>query len=115
MQMQWLTLRKFKSKLSDVRFEAVQEMLESGDSRYLNHLLEALNDESAAVRVIAAEALGKLEDKTAINGLVAALQDADRTVRTSAARALAALGWKPDGLDAPETHRVEAGGPGSDP
>jgi HEAT repeat protein len=99
MQMQWLTLRKFKSKSPDVRFEAVKEMLESGDPRYVDPLLDALKDDWAAIRVVSAEALGKLGDERATEDLVSALQDKDRSVRSSAARALELLGWKPDDLD----------------
>ena len=92
----WLTLRKFKSKSPDARFEAVKEMVASADPVFLEPLLEALNDEWVGVRAVAAEALGRIGNPSAIPALKKAVNDSERTVRGSAARALEILGASQD-------------------
>ena len=54
-------------------------------------LADLLGDRDRALRLAAAEALGRLHERRAANALAKAAQDSDRQVRQAAQSALAAL------------------------
>lgn len=73
------------------RVRAALALGSSGDERVAPHLVEALSDESPAVRAAAATALGRLASPTALAPLRRALSDRTRVVRTEAERAIARI------------------------
>ena len=65
--MLWLIQRQLKSKKTASRRKAVGRLCDAPQPRALAALGEALGDEDAEVRRLAATALGKLEAKAASN------------------------------------------------
>jgi zinc/manganese transport system permease protein len=78
----------------NVRASAVARLAASGDRRVLPDLVDALHDQSAAVREAAASALGRLGASSALPALKQALRnpDEDAWVRLRVAQAVAGMG-----------------------
>ncbi|MFQ5877361.1 MAG: iron chelate uptake ABC transporter family permease subunit [Acidobacteriota bacterium] len=97
-------LQALRSALRDthtnVRVRAVAQLAATGDPRILPDVIDALHDQSAAVREAAAEALARLGSRSAAPPLKQALRnrDEDEWVRLRMAQALAGLGDR-DGLE----------------
>ncbi|MGA7075782.1 MAG: HEAT repeat domain-containing protein [Halobacteriota archaeon] len=82
-------------KDSGVRRDAAEALGEVGDSRAVEPLVWALNDEDSLVRRDAAGTLKKIGDSRAVEPLIRALNDEDTYVRRDAEEALDKLGWTP--------------------
>lgn len=80
------------SNTAEVRTAAVQDMIATGDSNAVPHLLKALEDDSALVRAAAAGGLGYFRDLQAIDSLAVALGDPDPEVSREAGRSLLKYG-----------------------
>jgi zinc/manganese transport system permease protein len=78
----------------NVRVRAVESLAATGDPRILPDVIDALHDQTAAVREASASALGRLRSRSAIPHLVQALKnlDEDDWVRLRMAQALTDLG-----------------------
>jgi HEAT repeat protein len=76
------------SPSSNVRVGAAETLGEIADTRAVEPLAEALNDDDNEVRLFAALSLLKLGDRRALNGLILALNDSDSRFRFRAANAL---------------------------
>ena len=78
----------------NVRVRAVSELADTGDIRILPDLIDALHDQSAAVREAAAAALGRAGNPSAIPALKHVLwsEDEDEWVRLRVAHTVADLG-----------------------
>jgi HEAT repeat protein len=74
-----------------MRTAAVQALGKQGESAPLEPLLNALQDEHAAVRAMAVRALGMQGERTPVEPLIAALHDPAWRVRTAAVLALGRL------------------------
>jgi len=88
-------LRKSMSDTHEgVRAAAVRELTATADPRILPDLIQALHDQSAAVREQAAIAIGRVGSRAALPALQQALKnrDEDEWVRLRIAQAAAALG-----------------------
>jgi len=88
-------LRKSMSDTHEsVRAAAVRELTATADPRILPDLIQALHDQSAAVREQAAIAIGRVGNRAALPALQQALKnrDEDEWVRLRIAQAAAALG-----------------------
>jgi HEAT repeat protein len=88
MAMLWLIQRQLKSKNPASRLKAVEQLCDQPHPRALGVLREALNDEEAEVRRLAATALGKLEVAERIEPLLTAVRDRDGDVQKAAIQAL---------------------------
>jgi HEAT repeat protein len=86
--MLWLLQRQLKSKNTASRVRAVERLCDAPQPRALALLREALNDEDADVRRLAATALGKLEIEERIGPLLTAVRDRDADVQKAAILAL---------------------------
>src|ERR1017187_9534209 len=86
--MLWLIQRQLKSKNIASRRKAVERLCDAPQPRVLGALSEALNDEDAEVRRLAATALGKLEVEERIEPLLTAVHDRDADVQKAAIMAL---------------------------
>lgn len=86
--------RALKDTHENVRVAAVRDIASTADPRILPDLIEALHDQSAAVREQAATALARLGNRAALPALQQALKnkDEDEWVRLRIAQALAGLG-----------------------
>jgi zinc/manganese transport system permease protein len=86
--------RALKDTHESVRIAAVREIASTADPRILPDLIEALHDQSAAVREQSAAALARLGNRAALPALQQALKnkDEDEWVRLRIAQALAGLG-----------------------
>ncbi|HKB08085.1 MAG TPA: iron chelate uptake ABC transporter family permease subunit [Candidatus Polarisedimenticolia bacterium] len=86
--------RALKDTHENVRVAAVRDIASTADPRILPDLIEALHDQSAAVREQAAAALARLGNRAALPALQQALKnkDEDEWVRLRIAQALAGLG-----------------------
>ncbi|MBI1950014.1 MAG: metal ABC transporter permease [Acidobacteria bacterium] len=86
--------RALKDTHENVRVAAVREIARTADPRILPDLVEALHDQSPAVREQAASALGHLGNRSALPALLQGLknQDEDEWVRLRIAQAVAGLG-----------------------
>jgi HEAT repeat protein len=73
---------------SSLRGWAASALGEIGDTRAVEPLIAALQDQVPVVREWAAQALGEIGDARAVEPLIAALQDEDPDVRKIAAGAL---------------------------
>jgi HEAT repeat protein len=82
--MLWLIERQLKSKKTTSRRKAVERLCDAPHPRALAALCQALNDEDAEVRRLAATALGKLEAEERIEPLIAAVRDRDADVQKAA-------------------------------
>lgn len=81
-----------ESRDSRARVRAAMALGGSGDRSVAPALVQALHDESAAVRAAAATSLGRLADPSTIAPLRRVqTEDRDRTVRAEAARAIARI------------------------
>ena len=78
----------------NVRAQAVADLAATGDHRVIPDLVNALHDQSAAVREAAATALGRLEDRSALPALRQVLgnRDEDEWVRLRIGQAVAGMG-----------------------
>jgi HEAT repeat protein len=86
--MLWLIQRQLKSKNPASRLKAVERLCDEPHPQALGVLCEALNDEEAEVRRLAATALGKLEIAERIEPLLTAVRDRDADVQKAAIQAL---------------------------
>lgn len=86
--------RALKDTHENVRVAAVREIASSADPRILPDLVEALHDQSPAVREQAAAALTRLGNRSALPALLQGLKnkDEDEWVRLRIAQAVAGLG-----------------------
>ena len=75
----------------NVRFAAALALGRVGDSRAVNPLISALEDQPR-VREAAAKALGEIGDPSAVRNLIAALEDADWEISSTIAKALGKIG-----------------------
>jgi hypothetical protein len=82
---------------SDVRARAALGLGEIGDTRGVDPLIQALQDEDSFLRRMAAVALGNIGDARAIEPLTKALEDEDSLVRQAAAEALEKIEAKQGG------------------
>jgi len=82
--MLWLIQRQLKSKNTASRRKALEGLCEAPQPRALGALSQALNDEDAEVRRLAATALGKLEIEERIEPLLTAARDRDADVQKAA-------------------------------
>lgn len=96
-----------KSEATWARKIAAEALGCIGDSRFIEPLIEALNDKYEHVIEAAAEALVKI-GKPSVEPLAAALKQGDPWVRYYAARALGQLGWEPRDDDESVQALVEA-------
>jgi HEAT repeat protein len=77
----------------DKQRQAIYRLLDLADPTTIPALLEALRDEHAEIRSVAAEALGAIGDNDALEGLEdALLTDESDDVRAAAAKALGTIG-----------------------
>lgn len=82
----WRNRRLYKNRAI---CQAVAEALgKLGDTRAVEPLIAALQDEDVELRRAAAQALGEIGDSRAVEPLIAALRDKDIELRRVAARAL---------------------------
>jgi HEAT repeat protein len=86
--MLWLTQRQLKSKNVASRRKAVERLCLAPHPRSLVALSEAIDDEDAEVRRLAAAALGKLENEGRVDPLLSALRDRDADVLKAAMMSL---------------------------
>jgi HEAT repeat protein len=86
-----------KNLQSDVRARAALGLGEIGDTRGVEPLIQALQDEDSFLRQMSAVALGNIGDARAIEPLTKALQDEDSHVRQAAAEALEKIEAKQGG------------------
>ncbi len=88
-------LSGFVAQLTDrddgARFEAVDELLQSGDPRVFPHILPLASDADPFVRRLVFEGLKDFRDATAVDALIQALGDAESLVRYTAYASLKAL------------------------
>ncbi|HEV8703221.1 MAG TPA: iron chelate uptake ABC transporter family permease subunit [Candidatus Polarisedimenticolia bacterium] len=86
--------RALKDTHENVRVAAVRQIASSADPRILPDMIEALHDQSPAVREQAASALGRLGNRSALPALLQGLRnkDEDEWVRLRIAQAVAGLG-----------------------
>jgi zinc/manganese transport system permease protein len=86
--------RALKDTHENVRAAAVREIASTADPRILPDLVEALHDQSPAVREQAAAALARLGNRSALPALLQGLKnrDEDEWVRLRIAQAVAGLG-----------------------
>ncbi len=86
--------RALKDTHENVRVAAVRQIASTADPRILPDLVEALHDQSAAVREQAAAALARLGNRSALPALLHGLKnrDEDEWVRLRIAQAVAGLG-----------------------
>jgi zinc/manganese transport system permease protein len=86
--------RALKDTHENVRVAAVRDIVSTADPRILPDLIEALHDQSAAVREQAAAGLARLGNRAALPALQQALKnkDEDEWVRLRIAQAVAGLG-----------------------
>lgn len=75
-----------------VRFRSVEALGMMNDTRVLNILISALDDEKDHVRYVAAKYLGKLRDDRAVKVLIKKLKDENAFVRKGVATALGLIG-----------------------
>jgi HEAT repeat protein len=87
-----LTLLSDKSQSEDMRYGATMVLGVIKDSRAIEPLLNALQDESLYVSKRVAEALADIGDKRAVAGLIAQLNDKNSEMRSASAVALGRLG-----------------------
>jgi len=80
-----------------VRARAALGLGEIGDTRGVEPLIQALQDEDSFLRRMAAVALGNIGDTRAIEPLTNALEDEDSDVRRDAAKALEKIEAKQGG------------------
>lgn len=73
------------------RWEAVDELLRSGDKRVVPYVLPRLRDEDPFVRRLVAEGLPSVADVSVCGSLVDALEDSESIVREAAHKSLIAL------------------------
>ncbi|PIE22023.1 MAG: hypothetical protein CSA62_14455 [Planctomycetota bacterium] len=92
------------------RWEAVDELVRSGDKRVLPYLVPVLKDMDPYVRKICAEGIGKIGDPSYGMELVGALEDEAAIVRKMAYRSLVKLSGKnfPFDPEASESQRKKA-------
>ncbi len=76
----------------DVRVYGVEKLEESGQLDAVQHLIRALKDEKARVRLAAIDALGMLKDKRATEVLIPFLQDKRAVLALAAVDALGQIG-----------------------
>lgn len=92
----WWTFRKVNRELVSTnwkeRYDAVNKLAASNDSRALALLVVALRDEEARVRSRAAIALGNMAKQESVDPLLLALNDEVTYVRESAVNALGQIG-----------------------
>jgi HEAT repeat protein len=86
--MLWLIQRQLKSKKTASRIKAAERLCDAPQPRALGAMREALNDEDAEVRRLAATALGKLEVEERLEPLLMAVLDRDADVQKAAILAL---------------------------
>src|SRR5208283_3864294 len=86
--MLWLIQRQLKSKKTASRLKAIERLCDAPQPRALGALRDALNDEDAEVRRLAATALGKLEVEERLEPLLTAVGDRDADVQKAAMLAL---------------------------
>ena len=76
----------------DVRVYGVEKLGESGQLDAVPHLIQALEDEKARVRLAAIDALGMLKDRRATGALIPFLQDRRAALALAAIDALGQIG-----------------------
>ena len=86
--MLWLLQRQLKSKNTASRIKAAERLCDAPQPGALGLLRDALGDEDAEVRRLAATALGKLETEERIEPLLTAVRDRDADVQKAAMLAL---------------------------
>jgi len=84
--MNWLSL-KVQNDDESIRVEAIKQLVEIGDERSVELLIQTLKDKDKDVRTLAADALENMGD-TSVEPLIDALKDNDWHVRASAAKVL---------------------------
>ncbi len=94
------------------RWEAVDELLRSGDKRVVPYILPRLSDSDPFVRRLVAEGLPKVADVEVCGALIEALADRESIVREAAHKALLALSgqrfpFDPEGSDTARGAQVE--------
>jgi HEAT repeat protein len=82
--MRWLILRQLKSKSTDARRKAAEQLCESADPGTIPALTAALSDEDREVRRLAVTALAKLKDDRCEEPLLQALHDPEPEVAKAA-------------------------------
>jgi HEAT repeat protein len=75
----------------NIRLAAATALGRIGDSRAVDPLVSALEDQPR-VREVAAMALGEIGDHRAVDSLIVALEDADWEIRSTIAKALGKIG-----------------------
>ncbi len=84
-------LARLKDKDPGNRFEAVDELVHSGNAEVREPLLAMLNDADPFVRRLTAEGLSKFRHVTCVNALLMALADPESIVRDTAHQSLQRL------------------------
>ncbi len=83
-----LASQLLKSRLEWVRAGAIAGIGQTADPRFSPLLKEALADEVAHVRSLAAQALADIDRPKSLDGLIAAARDQDSVIRANVVRAL---------------------------
>ena len=81
-----------KDNDSTVRWQAAQDLGETGDARAVEPLIEALKDENGAVRLEATCSLGTIGDARAVEPLIEVLDNGSSDARDCAAYGLEKIG-----------------------
>ncbi len=88
--MLWWTLLQLRSKQTNRRKRAAEKLGNLRNTRAVDALVTALNDEDSDVRFAAAQALGYIKDPRAVESLITSLGDSSWGVQAAAAES---LGW----------------------
>ncbi len=64
--MHWWTLQKLKFRNPETRRRAVDKLAAQGTEEAVQHLLSALQDDDAVVRLAVVQALGRIKERRAL-------------------------------------------------
>src|SRR5688572_28167304 len=90
--MHWWTLQKLKFKNPQSRRQAVEQLAAEGTDESVEHLLSALQDDDAEVRLSVVQSLGQAKEGRALPSLIQAMRDPNGDVREAVVMALMQVG-----------------------
>src|SRR5204862_3049573 len=90
--MSWWTRQQLKFKNPQTRRQAVEKLAAEGTGDAIDNLVDALQDDDAAVRLVVVQALGKLKEPRTLPPLVQSMRDPDGEIREAVVAALMQVG-----------------------
>jgi hypothetical protein len=109
----WPLVARLASQSSDIRWQTIQDLGDTGDPAVAEHVVPMLKDPDIFVRMASARILEELRAVSAIPALIDALEDPEASVREAAAVALRSISGRdlrfdPDAKEAERARQIKA-------